>query len=362
MKKILILIWALVLSLTISIPAFADTDVESAGNIFMFENSINREFNSEGDVYAFGNSIGLDGSANGDILAFGNTISIKAQDVKGSIRSAGATVDILATSVKNITVAGGTVNVLNGTTAKGVYIAGGIINFLGNAEDLFVTGDMITIDGIITGNVKVESSQLTIGENAKIDGTIEVRGENEPIILGDVDQSKIYFEKINTTSSRSFESRFNIKSTIIKIISSILIALLLVLIYRKNLEKTTISLIKKPWLPFVIGFCTLIVLPVAAILTLITIVGIPIGVISLVIYGIIIYLSPIITAIISSKILMKNINLFLSSIAGVVVLRLLFLIPYLGGILRFICVLLALGAFILEVIDRIKDNSNVNIT
>lgn len=361
MKKILILVLALMMSLMFSIPAFADTDVESAGNIFMFENSISRDFESKGDVYAFGNSINLNGSAEGDILAFGNEIRITSTEVKGSIRSAGASLNILATSVKNITAAGGIVTVLEGTTAKGVYIAGGTIDFLGNAEDLFVTGDNVTINGTITGDVKVECSQLTIGENAKIDGTIEVKGENEPVILGDFDSSKVQFEKVAINTNKSINTRFNIGSIIIKIISSILIALLLVLIFRRNLEKTTVNLIKKPWLPFVIGFCTLIVLPIAAILTFITIVGIPVGIISLIIYGIIIYLSPVITAVVIGKIFMKNINLYLSSIAAVVALRLLLLIPYLGGVLTFACMILALGAFILEVIDKIKDNQNVNL-
>lgn len=361
MKKILILIWALVLSLTISIPAFADTDIESAGNIFMFENSINREFKSEGDVYAFGNSIDLNGATEGDILAFGNTININAKDVKGSIRSAGASVSILASSVRNITAAGGVVSVLEGTTAKGVYIAGGTIDFLGNAEDLFITGDVVTINGVVTGNVKVECSQLTIGENAKIDGTIEVRGENEPTILGNLDPSKVDFQQVANTTNRSFQSRFNIMGIIIKLISSILIAVILVVIFRRNLERSTVGLIKKPWLPFVIGFCTLIVLPIAAILVMITVVGIPIGVIFSIIYGIVIYLSTVITAIVLGRIILKNINIYLSSIAAVVALRILLLIPYLGGVLRFLCVLLALGVFVLEIVDKMVTSSKTDI-
>jgi hypothetical protein len=357
MKKILVLVLTLLLSLIISIPVFADTDVESAGNIFMFENAISREFESRGDVYAFGNSINLNGSAEGDILAFGNEININSKEVGGSIRSAGATLKIFSNSVRNITAAGGTVTVIEGTTAKGVYIAGGTIDFLGTAEDLYIAGDVVTINGTITGDVKVECNQLIIGQNAKIDGKINVKSAKEPEILGDIDTSKLKFEQINSSNEKGIKSVVSIGSIILKIISSIFLALLLVLICRGNLEKTTVNLMMKPWLPFVIGFCTLVVLPIAAILTFITIVGIPIGVISLIIYGVIIYLSPIVTSIVIGKVFMKNINLYLSSIALVVVLRLLLLVPYLGGILRFICMLLALGIFILEIIDRIKKNN-----
>lgn len=360
MKKILVLVLTLVLSLIISIPVFANTDVESAGNIFIFQDSISRDFQSKGDVYAFGNSIGLNGTADGDILAFGNEISINSKEVKGSIRGAGRYLNILANSVSNITVAGQSIKILEGTVAKGVYIAGETINFLGTAEDLYVAGESVIINGTITGDVKVECSQLTIGENAKIDGKINVKSEKEPEILGDIDASKINFEQINTSNEKSIKSKFSLGGIIVKIISSILLALLLVLICRRDLEKTTVNLMMKPWLPFVIGFCTLVVLPIAAILTFITIVGIPIGVVSLIVYGIIIYLSPIVASVVIGKIFMKNINLFLSSIASVVVLRLLLLIPYLGGVLRFICMLLALGVFILEIIDRIKDNNKGN--
>lgn len=361
MKKILVLGLALVLSFIISIPVFADSDVESAGNIFIFEDSISRDFQSKGDVYAFGNSIGLNGTADGDILAFGNEITINSKEVKGSIRGAGRYLNIMANSVSNITVAGQSIKILDGTVAKGVYIAGETINFLGTAEDLYVAGERVIINGTITGDVKVECSQLIIGQNAKIDGEINVKGEKEPEVLGDIDASKVKFEQINNSNEKSIKSNFSFGSIVIKIISSILLALLLVLICRRDLEKTAVGLVKKPWLPLVIGFCTLIVLPIAAILTFITIVGIPIGIISLTIYGIIIYLSPIVTSIVIGKIFMKNINLFLSSIASVVVLRLLLLVPYLGGILRFICMLLVLGVFILEIIDRIKDNNKGNV-
>ena len=362
MKKILTLMLALIMSLAISIPAYAETEVESAGNIFMFEESISKEINSKSDVYAMGESVNLSGTAEGDILALGRDVTINESEVKGSIRCAGSTLNILATSVKNITVAGATITVKEGTNAKGVYIAGGSINFLGNAEDLYVAGEDVTIDGTITGDIKVDCRQLTIGENAKIEGTIKVKGEKEPIILGDFDSSKINFEKVASSSSDSIKPKFSIGSTIIKIISSILIALLLVLICRRHLEKTTELVTKKAWLPLVIGFCTLIVLPIVALLTFITIVGIPIGVLSLIIYGIVIYLAPIITAIVLGKIFIKKINIYLSSIAAVVVLRLLLMIPILGVILTFACIFLALGAFVLEIIDRMKINYKIKLT
>lgn len=361
MRKILTLILALIMSLAISIPAYAETEVESAGNIFMFEESISKEINGKSDVYAFANSVDLKGSAEGDVVAFGSDVTINASEVKGSIRGAGATLNILATSVKNITVAGATITVEEGTNAKGVYIAGGAINFLGNTEDLYVAGEDVTIDGTVTGNVKIDCRQLTIGENAKINGTIDVKGEKEPIISGDFDSSKINFEKVASSSSDSIKPKFSIGSTIIKIISSILISLLLVLICRKHLEKTTELVVRKAWLPLVIGFCTLIVLPIVAILTCITIVGIPIGILSLIIYGIVIYLAPIITAIVIGRIFIKKVNIYLSSIAAIVALRVLLLIPILGVILTFACIFLALGAFVLEIIDRIKGNYKVKL-
>ena len=109
------------------------------------------------------------------------------------------------------------------------------------------------------------------------------------------------------------------------------------------------------WLPFLIGFATLIVLPIAAVLLCITIVEIPISVISLIIYGILIYLAPVFTGIILGRFILKNMNEYLSAIIFTLIVKIITFIPYVGGISLFICVLLSLGVFIQNTFEAIND-------
>ena len=108
-------------------------------------------------------------------------------------------------------------------------------------------------------------------------------------------------------------------------------------------------------MPFIIGFATLVILPMAAILLCITIVGIPISIISFIIYGLLIYLAPIFTSVILGKVVLKNMNPYLSAIIFTLIVKIITFIPYVGGISLFICVLLSLGVFIQNTFEAIND-------
>ena len=81
-------------------------------------------------------------------------IYLLQESIGGSIRAAGATIIIDSNVERNITVAGASVDIKSGTKAKGIYISSGDVNFEGEAEDLMINGNVVTINGIVTNNVK----------------------------------------------------------------------------------------------------------------------------------------------------------------------------------------------------------------
>ena len=327
LKRFILFAIGFLLVSSFSFSVYADT-LDSASNKFFTNNNINETLDAQSDVYAIGNNLKFAGKVEADILAAGNNITIETESVGGSIRVAGATILINSNVERNINAAAASVEIKEGTKAKGIYVASGDVNFNGEAEDLFVNADTVTINGTVTGNVKVNCSKLIIGENARVDGTFEVRGEEEPIILGDFDSSKITFDKIITDyDNESLFAGINIAGKIISLITAIIFCI----------------------------FATLIVLPIAAVLLCITIVGIPISVISLIIYGILIYLAPVFTGIILGRFILKNMNEYLSAIIFTLIVKIITFIPYVGGISLFICVLLSLGVFIQNTFEAIND-------
>ena len=108
------------------------------------------------------------------------------------------------------------------------YIFGGSISFLGEAEDLYISADKVELNGVVTGNVKISCSELVIGENTRVDGKFELEAENQPIVLGSFDTSKIDFEKIEINNENNIN--FIGASLIGKAISLITAIILVVLI------------------------------------------------------------------------------------------------------------------------------------
>lgn len=355
LKRFVLFAIGFLLISSFSFSAYADT-LDSASNKFFTDNNINETLDAQSDVYAIGNNLKFAGRVQADILVAGNNITIETENVGGSIRVAGATISINSNVERNINAAAASIEIKDGTKAKGIYLASGDVNFNGEAEDLFVNADTVTINGTITGNVKVNCSKLIIDENAKVDGTFEVRAEEDPIILGNFDNSKINFSKINTDyDNESLFAGINIVGKIISLITAIVFCVLITLFCSRYNNRACEKLEHRAWLPFLIGFATLIVLPIAAILLCITVVGIPISVISLIIYGILIYLAPVFTGIIFGRFVLKNMNAYLSAIIFTLIVKVITFIPYVGGFTVFICILLSLGVFIQNTFEAIGD-------
>ena len=184
-KKVILFAVGFLFMINYSFNAFADI-LDSASNKFFSSNNINETLDAQSDVYAVGNNLRFNGIVKADLLVAGNNIDIQTESIGGSIRAAGATITIDSNVERNITVAGASVDIKSGTKAKGIYISSGDVNFEGEAEDLMINGNVVTINGIVTNNVKVNCTKLIIGEKAKVIGNFKVKSEEDMEVLGDV--------------------------------------------------------------------------------------------------------------------------------------------------------------------------------
>lgn len=219
-----------------------------------------------------------------------------------------------------------------------------------------INGNVVTINGIVTNNVKVNCTKLIIGEKAKVIGNFKVKSEEDMEVLGDFNTNNITFEKINYDKNETrLLGKINILGKFARIITAIILAVLITLLCNKYNNKAVERFEYRPWMPFIIGFATLVILPMAAILLCITIVGIPISIISFIIYGLLIYLAPIFTSVILGKVVLKNMNPYLSAIIFTLIVKMLLFTPYIGGVIIFACILLSLGIFIQNIFDKMTE-------
>ncbi len=312
----------------------------------------------------------------------GDTISFKDK-VIGDSAIAGNLVDIIGNIDGIGFIAGNTVNVngnleygfvagnsitVNGTIEKNAYIAGHDITISKEAKinrDLFMASNTIIIEGAVNRNISMGTSELIIKSTAKIGGNINVEADKITIedgatINGTLKlnenttaniSNKATITKIETYKEAEVENDTNIFSEVlISIINMFVVFIAFTSIFQKTCDKT--KEMYKDENKYIknsgIGLLLLICIPVICLLLLISSIGISLGFVLFGLYIIGLYLAFITSGfvlgdLIITKLLKKDINNYFIGIIGIVLLKLITLIPHIGGLISFIALILGLA-------------------
>jgi cytoskeletal protein CcmA (bactofilin family) len=309
------------------------------------------------NLYAVGGNININGSISGDLLAAGGNVMLSGE-VLGDIAAAGGTLNIIGKVEGDARLVGGNINISN-SVGGDLIIAGGQISVMPGSivgKDVDVAGGAVYINGIVSGNLRIAAREIKIGSNAIIKGTFDYYSEY-PVTLeqGAVVQGATTFHKVNvpTKTPVSKGSIFGLIS-ITWLIKSIMIfvAALVMLYFFKNqvkaiVEKSVLGF----WKEALRGFIILIVLPIAVILSFISVIGSFLGFIAAPFYGALLIASSVISVLLFAKLLLKHLfkkdnyelNWWVVAVA-VLVLGLVALIPFVGWIFVLIIFISALGS------------------
>lgn len=201
------LILAAGLAVALASPAVAqviggevDMDVDRDGDLTIFAGEVDVRGRIGGELRAIGGDMTVDAQIGGDTNLAGGDISVRGS-VGGDLSVAGGDLNIEAVVSGDADLAGGVVHV-NGPITGRLSAAGGLIeldrNFTGGngvelvAErvvmrgsvtgDADLSGDDITIEGTIDGDVETFADYVRIAPGAAITGELRHRGPNEPDI------------------------------------------------------------------------------------------------------------------------------------------------------------------------------------
>lgn len=315
---------------------------------YTIDNNANPKETYNHSYFVFGSEVKDETSINGISFILGNNVLLKGTYEYGFI--VGNDVNVSGNYEKDLFIAGNNVTLESGIKiGRDLYAAANklIINadIYGNA---FISADEITLENIIiSGNLKLDCNTLNIKENTTITGTLEY---DEDTIVTGLEKAHIgSVIKNEVIQKENSDYNYNNSFTFYSIISLLIIAYLINAINPKIYEK----IIKKEdsketLLNILYGFIVLIMVPLGSIIAFITLIGIPLSIISLLLYCVLIYLSSIITSIYFGNLLIKTVfkkelNSYLTILIGLVLLKLLELIPYLGGWISFASILFGIG-------------------
>ena len=303
-------------------------------------------------------------TVNGDSAIAGNLVDIIG-NIDGIGFIAGQTVNVNG-NLEYGFLAGQNVNI-NGQISKNIYAAGETITLSKDAnigKDLFLAGDSINLNGNIQRNINIYASTVTIKKGTTINGNITIEASNIKVedgasIKGTLKYNEDAKNDINdnssigkiTTYEKEKNEGFNTSEILSSILNMVVVFLSITIIIPKTLDKTNEIYEKKNnnYIKNIgIGFLILICVPLISLILLASNIGVYLGLILVALYAIAIYLSFIISGyILGNLILVKlmklNTNKYLSGIIGIILLKILMVIPVLSTIICLIAITLGLA-------------------
>lgn len=350
-KKISIgLILVMVLSF-ITVPVFAKEDNFQAGDSLSIEKNIGKT------TFAAGNNVDVSSDIDGATFVAGKEVTVSS--TQDYLFAAGSNVNLEGVSTKDAFIAGSNLNI-QASSIRDLYAAGQNIRIDSDiSRNAYLAGETVTINSRINGDVYVDAENIRIGKEAEITGTLKYDEDaklniSETAIVAKKKSHKSTEVKVEVTPMTKFVTKAT--NTLYSYVALLVIGFIILATsktFKKiDKEEKKFGFILKSSL---IGFITLFMLPVAAILAMVTMVGLPLGIIALVIYFILIYLSALGTSYYFGKLAFaKSIkNDYLLLAVSLLIYYAARLIPIIGGLITFIALIFGMGLFLILIKNNI---------
>ncbi len=360
MKKILVVL----LAVAIFVPAAVTAAVLKANgeismrssevindDVYVAGGSINTAATVVGDLVIAGGNLFLAGSTTQDVIAAGGTITV-AGPVGDDARIAGGNLTLSGSVKDDVIIAGGQINIVSTSIIGGDLIAtGGNIVIDGDVRGrVEVTGGNVVLNGLVTGTVVIRADKITIGEQAVVIGKVSYSSPQKAEIKeGSQLRGGVEFKQVQRASDVSTRG-FGI---VIKFLILAVTALLLQLLLGKIAVRITSDSAARPWRNLGIGFLALVATPIAAILLVATIIGLPLGILLFLAYAASLLFSclfvPIFVGAVAWKYFKKSDMYILdwkTALIGAFITVVFGAVPFIGGLFVFITLLIVLGALV----------------
>lgn len=367
MKKILFILLLLfifpVKALAANVILGKDKTISS--DYISYGDSVVVEGRVEGDAFLAGGLVTVNGQIDGDLFVTGGKIQINGP-VGNSIRIFGGDVSLTGSVGRNVLLIGGNLTVSPTATIGGSLLAAG-----GNMElsagkigkGFRYFGSRLYLNTIIPNEAYVVADrELLLGPHASVSGDLKYTGQNEAILSpGAIISGKIIYQP--QIKGENYPQFFNVKkytdglqklkpvTEILGLLVSFLVGFVLLGLFPKYFEKTVKALEVRPYASFGWGILAFLLTVLVSVLLVVTIVGIPVAGLTLLILITLSYLAKFVVAFfLGRKILLTKFGerRGWAVVLGLIVLSVLNLIPFIGGFLNLILILLGLGGLVLS--------------
>jgi hypothetical protein len=256
---------------------------------FFSGGSLNVSHPVDGDLIAAGGNLDVEAPVGGDALVVGGNLRF-GSEVGQSIYALGGQVKVDAKVGRNVRVAGGQVDIgPNAQVAGNLTTAGGQVNVNGRVIGYVqVAGGRVVIDAPVGGDVVAASGQVELGPNARIAGKLRYRSpddlKRDPAaqVAGGVERLAL---SPGQESRWRGHRRFLVGgASMLWTLGMMVLATVLLVAFPGFYDRVTRTLRARPGMSVLSGLVLLACAPLAALILLISIIGVPLALISLALY------------------------------------------------------------------------------
>jgi hypothetical protein len=330
---------------------------------FMAGADVRATGSTPGDAVLAGGRISTSGTVHGDEVAAGGQVDLGA-NVDGGVYAAGGRVHLDGKVARNARIAGGQVELGREAEVQGgLTIGGGEVDVNGRVgRYLQVGAGNARIDGHVGGDVQVASGELSVGPAAIIDGALTYYGP-QPATVAAGAQIKGGMHYVERKYWRHGGHRGFGAGAWFWLIGWIIVGSVLLALWPGFSRAVTDVVRRRRGMTLLIGFAILVCTPVAIVLSMITIIGIPLALVGICLYLLLLALGYLASAAALGEWLLPQFrsgdirtqHRILMFFGVMLVLFVLTRIPVLGGAVRLLVILAGVGGLAMASVARHRE-------
>ena len=347
------------------VPAPVQAQAVAAGDVVTIASGEVRE----GDLYAAAEAVRVDGRLNGDLVAGARRILVDGQ-VEGDVFAAANTIDLRGPIGDSTRIAGQILTVdstidgdllaggeelhltENASVAGGLTAAASLVEIDGTVGDgARVAAGEIIVRGTVNGDANVIADRLDLAPGARITGDLDYRARTplSPEAAAQVEGAVRYEEPIEDLDDGG--GGFGVLFWFWQVLAALLTGIVAVAALRGVVERLVASIAEETTLGALLGFTAFLLIPVAAAIAIVTLIGLPIGVAAVLLFGLALYAAKLPIAVwIGGRLLglagRPGASPYAAMAVGILLLYLLFAIPFVGWLFWLAATWLGLGAMV----------------
>ncbi len=337
-------------NVTVNAPVYGELIV--VGGTIVLNDSIAK------DVFIAGGNVTLNSFAGANVRVAGGRIQILG-NVQGDLVAAGGNIIVgKDVYVEGLLVAGGTV-IIEGTVKGNIESRRGEFSLNGTAlGDVNCRGGAIAINGRIEGRSSLAANKITIGDQAVFNHDVNYWAREKVDFRNSLNHAKAnYLPSLKVSEGEWY---FLGTTSLLILLWYLGMAFLLILViqwlFPSVFKRSADVFYGKTLASFGYGALFFIGLPVAAVITFITIIGVPIGLLLILLYIIIILLSTILTSILTANWMNNRFSknwrfwkISLVSFGLFIFYKLISLMPAIGWLVMMVLAMVAIGSILLSI-------------